>query len=444
MFLAGGGFIPARFLWLTACYAWPMALALGLLKGISRTEWLAIAAAYFSVVIAIAMYVLVRNPELAAGQLLFFWVFTNGAETVLLLAFLNRRVRAVGPFVLTFMVLGVMGAFLFTNLAGSSDSFLHALVSIGDVVGLRATALFVLMHVIGFAAFAVLGWGLLRRIAHLYQAKRVSDQSLTLDALFLLFGVVQSITLAFEGWAWIFTGLAAFAAYKVVTRFGFALLLGKQSLEIRAPMLLLLRVFLLGRRSERLFDVLSKRWLRVGSISMIAGPDLVTTSVEPHEFLDFVSGRLSRQFVQGEADLQRRISEIDTQPDPDGRYRVNEFFCRADSWQMTMQRLARASETVLMDLRSFARTNHGCLYELEQLLAGVPLDRVLFIVDESTDRSFLEQTLKELWERVPARSPNRSLASPNARLFEAWDQSARKAKVLLNLLLAGRRAVATA
>ncbi|MGZ8198991.1 MAG: hypothetical protein ACXW2L_20470 [Burkholderiales bacterium] len=48
------------------------------------------------------------------------------------------------------------------------------------------------------------------------------DQSLILDAMWLLFGVVQSITFAFEGWLWAFTGLAAFAVYKVVTRIGFA------------------------------------------------------------------------------------------------------------------------------------------------------------------------------------------------------------------------------
>lgn len=444
MFFVEGGFVFSRFLWLTACYAWPTALALGLLMAIDRGEWFAIAGAYFAALIAIGIYGLVRNPELTVGQLAFFWVFANGAETVLLLAFLNRRVRAVGPLVLAFMLAGVMGAFLFINLAGSSDGILYSIVSVGDAIGLGAITLFVLMHVIGFAAFAVLGRWLLGWIGRLYQTKRVSDQSLTLDALFLLFGVVQSITLVFEGWGWIFTGLAAFAAYKLATRFGFALLRGKQSLELRAPMLLLLRVFSLGQRSERLFDALSKRWLRAGSISMIAGPDLVTTSVEPHEFLDFVGGRLSRQFVQGEADLQRRLSELDTQPDPDGRFRVNEFFCHADTWQMTMKRLAAASEAVLMDLRSFSRANQGCLYELEQLLAGVSLDRVLFVVDDSTDRPFLEQTLKDLWERVPAGSPNRALASPNARLFEAWGQSVRMAKLLLTLLLAGRREVAAA
>jgi hypothetical protein len=55
----------------------------------------------------------------------------------------------------------------------------------------------------------------------------------------------------------------------------------------------------LGKVSQRLFDALDKHWRHVGSIQMIAGPDLATTTVEPHEFLDFLRGRLARRFIDG-------------------------------------------------------------------------------------------------------------------------------------------------
>ena len=48
----------------------------------------------------------------------------------------------------------------------------------------------------------------------------------------------------------------------------------------------------LGDSMARMFRALSLRWLRAGSIDMIAGPDLVSSALEPHEFLDFVGGRL--------------------------------------------------------------------------------------------------------------------------------------------------------
>ncbi|HEY6140287.1 MAG TPA: hypothetical protein VI670_21235 [Thermoanaerobaculia bacterium] len=182
--------------------------------------------------------------------------------------------------------------------------------------------------------------------------------------------------------------------------------------------LLLLRVFALSTRSERLFDLLRVHWLRLGNITLIAGPDLITTTVEPHEFLNFLRGQLSRQFVRDRTDLAQRISEMDTEVDPDGRFRVNEFFCRANTWQITMRELAERSDAVLMDLRSFSTANRGCLFELRELLNSVDLTRVVFVIDASTDRRFLETTLTGLWSTVCTDSPNRNQKNPTARLLE--------------------------
>jgi hypothetical protein len=39
------------------------------------------------------------------------------------------------------------------------------------------------------------------------------------------------------------------------------------------------------------------------------GPDLATTTVEPHEFLGFLSGKLARRFIDGPETLDLRLSE---------------------------------------------------------------------------------------------------------------------------------------
>jgi hypothetical protein len=213
---------------------------------------------------------------------------------------------------------------------------------------------------------------------------------------------------------WLFTGIAAFAAYKLVCGIGFAAS-GVAHAAERERTLLLLRVFSLGAKSERLFDALSKRWLRAGSISMIAGPDLVTATVEPHEFLEFMGGALSRRFVRGGEDLERRLAEAYRGPDPDGRYRVNAFFCHADTWQQTVVRLAAGADVVLMDLRGFSPANQGCLFELRHLVDSVDLRRVVFVFDERTDRAFLAQALDEAWRLHDARS-QRPPPAPEARL----------------------------
>jgi hypothetical protein len=435
MVTAGGGFLPTRLLWLLACYAWPGVLTLLL---VATTAWrgkAAIAGIYFAMMALIGAIALVCTPTLKPGELIFFWFFANGVNTALLGTFMIRRIRAVGPLVLAFMVAGVTGAFLTVAVAGSDEGLLRTIAETGAGLGLGASGLFVLLHVIGFTLFAMLGWWLLGRLGNAYRNKRMSDESLTVYALCFLFGVWQSITLAFEGWAWIFTGLIAFAAYKLVTALGFARVAGRGHYdEKKHPSLLVLRVFALGQRSEQLFDVLSKRWLRAGSIDLIAGPDLLTSTVEPHEFLEFVGGRLSRRFIESETDLEQRLAERDMCPDPDGRHRVNEFFCRQDTWQMTMRRLAAGSDAVLMDLRSFSPANKGCLWELEQLLVGVPLDRVVLVIDETTDRPFLEDKLQALWRQVPIDSPNRALRTPSLRLFAASGLMSQAAENLVKCL----------
>ena len=96
---------------------------------------------------------------------------------------------------------------------------------------------------------------------------------------------------------------------------------------------------------------------------------------------------------------------------------------------------------MLMDLRSFSRSNHGCRYELEQLLDIVDLERVTFLVDETTDRPFLEEMLQHLWQDVDRESPNRKAESPTVHLFHARAQSVRSMRALLFMLL-DTRAVA--
>jgi hypothetical protein len=424
----------ARILWLFSCYAWPTALAVGMIAAVSLRQRLAVGLAYFAMLFAVAIYAIARNLELSASQVAFFWAFTNAPATILLLAFLHRRVRAVGPLVLTFMVIAVLGSQVLLSVTSADDAGIRAALAVGALFGLGGTGVFYGIMLLGFVLFGVLGWFLLKWLGRRYQARRMSDQSLTLDAMWLLFAVVQSITFAFEGWMWVFTGLAAFIAYKIVCRVGFAAT-GVARAQGPERTLLLLRVFALGARSERLFDALSKRWLRAGSISMIAGPDLVTATVEPHEFLEFMGGDLSRQFVRGGEDLERRLASANHGPDPDGRYRVNEFFCYADTWQQTMVRLAAGADAVLMDLRGFSPANQGCLFELQHLVASVDLRRVVFLIDDNTDRAFLLQALQQAWGARAARAQSPTPA-PEARLARVGDNEGADVRGLLDLLFA--------
>ena len=86
--------------------------------------------------------------------------------------------------------------------------------------------------------------------------------------------------------------------------------------------------------------------------------------MEPHEFLDFVSGTMARRFIDSAQTLELGISQMDLQPDSDNRLRVNDFFCHDDTWRMTLARLADECDAVLMDLRGFSDQHAGCIFEI--------------------------------------------------------------------------------
>jgi hypothetical protein len=172
---------------------------------------------------------------------------------------------------------------------------------------------------------------------------------------------------------------------------------------------------------------------------MITGPDVARSTVQPHQFLDFLSGKLTKHFMRDQASLERSLAERDHVQDPDGRFRINNFFCYADSWRSALPRLVEDGDAVLRDLRSFSETNTGCIHELRHLAQNVPFDRCLLIVDETTDEPFLERTLREAWEQLPPGSPNHSRSPDEATVHRFESGTVAFRRLLRRLCDAGAR-----
>ncbi len=152
-----------------------------------------------------------------------------------------------------------------------------------------------------------------------------------------------------------------------------------------------MRVFGDTRRTEALFDRIATRWQRFGPVTMIAAPDVVAGTVDPGDILRFATGNIAAGFVTSQDDLARRLATMDVAPDRDGRYRINEFCCHDDTWQATVVELIERADAVVMDLRGFSAERHGCEFELKELGARLGTDRVVLVVDASTDRALLGQ-----------------------------------------------------
>jgi hypothetical protein len=428
------------FLLLFWAYAWPVVLTVNLVAVPIRRARIATASVYFIVLAGLSVTVIVTSPRFGWGDAALIWSFVNLPVTVLLLAFLNRRIRAVGPLVFSFVFLVLMGH-LALIVAIGDEGRLRAVSDLGAPLGLGADGVLLGLIVLDFAAFGLAGWLTLRWIRDRYERKKISDQSIILDAMWLMFGVVQSTSLlSFASVTWALSGLFALAVYKVVAWTGFSLVGRRASLVSKSPKLLLLRVFSLGKRSERLFDALGMHWRYAGNIWLIAGPDLATTTVEPHEFLDFLSRKLARRFIDGPHRFGLRLSETDIEPDRDGRFRVNDFFCHDDTWRMVLSHLVEDSEAVLMDLRGFSPQNDGCVFEIDELINVVLLGRVVFIVDDTTDEPFLRHTVQRSWDRMRPTSPNRLSASGQLRLFRFTGSRGSELQQLLRTLCVAAKA----
>ena len=401
-------FSPIRFLFPTWANAWPIVMA----------------SAYFLIGGVIISIVLANDPGLPIGRLVYLWLESNAPATLLLVVFLNRRIRAVGPLVLVFMILSVTGGNLIVTLTGNNQNVLKAIRDFSFPIGFGAKNTLVTLHLIGFAAAAIVGWIILGVLRRLYEAKMVSEPSITIDAAWLLFGIINSSQLAFYGPRWIMSGVVAFIVYKLVAAGLFRACGISRRAQSKRYRLLTLRVFALGKRRESVYDTLGKWWRTVGSMQMIAGPDLATSTIEPHEVLDFVTGTLDRRFIDSGRTLDILIHHMDLEPDQEGEFRVTEFFCHDDTWKITLARLADESDAVLMDLRGFSQTNSGCVFEIHEVFNILPLSRVVFAVDATTEQTFMRQTIQQAWRQIKDRSPNRRLPAGQVSLVELSGTSA--------------------
>ena len=355
--------------------------------------------------------------QLLNGVLFFQLTAVSAVSVVaplpLLLATVWPRVRGVAP--MTFVGLLV---FSLAPLGGSQLTRALAMTRGGGELVLNVGLM------TGFVILALptawLAWRALRAVARAFDTKRIADSELLSNVWWVMFVAVFAIeNLNARGWSWQLLGLAtvSWVSFAVMYRFLLHWALPVPRPERRT--LLLLRVFGDASRTERLFDRVAARWRWLGPVTMIAAPDVVARTVDPGDFLEFATGRLQARFVKTAGDLDSRLATLDDAPDPDGRFRVNELCCQADTWRATVVGLIDRADAVLMDLREFSAKRAGCAFELQQLGQRLEAGRLVLTVDDTTDRDFLLANLgggvKPRIVKLPARRvSNRDLD----RVFE--------------------------
>ncbi|MFM9887401.1 MAG: hypothetical protein ACKVQT_30620 [Burkholderiales bacterium] len=266
------------------------------------------------------------------------------------------------------------------------------------VIGATIVNLLIAIALAILVAWFVLGW-----IGIAYERKAFSDAQFEVYAWMLsIAGIVvflESTLLGGDLFSPFSKGVAiaavvALVAYSMLIRLARPLDTNKR--------LLLLRVFAQDSRSERLLDELAHRWRIVGPIMMIGGPDLARSTLDPAEVAHFLRLQFADDFISDRRALDFKIMSMDERPDPDGRYRVNEFFCYDDIWQEAVERLVTQSDAILLDLRGFTRERHGTAFEIGLLTRMHAEGRTVFLLDDTTDIAAVSEAIGDAaWAAIP-------------------------------------------
>ncbi len=179
-------------------FTWPVVLTVNIVAAATRRGKLATGVVYFVVLAVLGAIAVAQSRALSWGQFLVLWALLNLPATILLLAFLHRRVRAVGPLLVTFMLFAALGANLVLFLMANEERVFDFFFELGWGLGLGASAIAVGVIVVGLGLFGIAGSLALRWAGRMYARKRVSDESITLEAIWLMFATIGSIPLAFE------------------------------------------------------------------------------------------------------------------------------------------------------------------------------------------------------------------------------------------------------
>jgi len=386
---------------------WPLVPTLVALLVLDRPVTLRLSLLYVvGGAIAIALFTtigqLLRGTLNTAPLTNIFWALASlgwTASIPLALVALTgwRRVRAVMPLALAATLLFGFGSMFFRELlvrALNVETFRSLFLS-GAVFSSPDIVQYLLFMIVSLPV-GWLAWRLLTWLAGAFGRKRFSDIQLVIDCWWAVIAAeVTATTLSITyGVAGIAGGVAALLAYRLSV---FAVLCGGSSAESAPRRLLLLRVFGYQVRTESLFDRIAQVWRFHGPVHLIGGVDLAMRTVDPGDVLALLNGRMSELYVTTPEDVRHRLDRLDLKPDPDGRFRINEVYCHDDTWRPTLEALLDATDTVLMDLRSFSTHNSGCIFELEQLVRRLASDNIVLVCDKTTDLSLLQRVLAEAW-----------------------------------------------
>ncbi len=301
--------------------------------------------------------------------------------------------RAIAPYlfpVVAALCLAVNAAFdALAALVEQESAWIGSVLPVSGAMGL-----ILLVALVALLATCLPAHSLVKVLGGLYRRQVFSDLSYLFGASWLLVLTLELIPTIRAAGAGLASLLPLLAWLWIPLLFRWLpRLMPPPPPSCRPPRLLVLRVFRRGGPMAWLFDHVVQRWRLIGPVLLITAADLASRTIEPHELVAFVEGRLHNRYISTATQLQTQLDQIQDQPDHDGRWRVHEFCCYANSWKQSLDALLSRSDVVLMDLRGFSSRNAGCRHELRRIGQSNHLRAAVLLMDRHTDQTAAQEAL---------------------------------------------------
>jgi hypothetical protein len=89
-----------------------------------------------------------------------------------------------------------------------------------------------------------------------------------------------------------------------------------------------------------------------------------------------------------------------------GSYRLHPLLCHGEFWKESVDLLLERVDVVVLDLSGLRPMNAGTRYELQRVVDRFPIERVVFLVDQYSDKDFITQQVRGAWSQMAQGSPN--------------------------------------
>jgi hypothetical protein len=185
-----------------------------------------------------------------------------------------------------------------------------------------------------------------------------------------------------------------------------------------------LRLF---ENQPRMRTFIQGAWREFGYVHLLRS----AASVTPGEYRWAKrSGGLASLFATSRDRLAVELDRCQSQPHRKGWYRLKgiasstiwvrdkyggyppcAILCHGTFWRTAVDVLLERVDVVAFDLSGLTGENEGTLYELHRVIDRFPIEHVVFLADERTNRTFVTNVLEQAWANMAAESPN-AVTSP--------------------------------